>query len=272
MDIEKYIHESNLIEGINNPEYDKQSMVAWGGLSTIVRRDLTVSDILSTQKIITLLQDDLLPHQRGYTRSMSKVNVYIGDSVAPSWWLVDDMLNNWLLDMKENWQNLDPIEMHIRFEHIHPFADGNGRTGRMLLWHHQIRQGKTPTLFTNAKKYDEYYPLFQKKKSKDKYVPYDLRPKAVAKSTNVPQPITLESITYALRKFKYENTDRVSCIKVARDVYEKLDQFFVEEQKKLEMEGIKTLPPDQIKLETIYGIEIIIDGRMRPGTWRVVKE
>lgn len=160
-DIEKYIRESNLIEGIDDPEFDKQGLYAWEEL--IKHEKPNNSNIRKTQKTITLLQDDLAPHQRGYTRSMSKVNVYIGTKVMPSWAMVDDMLNNWLLDMDEMWETVSPIVMHIRFEHIHPFVDGNGRTGRMLLWHHEIRQGKTPTLFLNSEKSKKYYPLFDKK-------------------------------------------------------------------------------------------------------------
>lgn len=156
--MKKYIHESNLIESIDDPAYDKQGMIAWNYLKK--QSELNFSVIMKVQKTITLLQDDLQPHQRGYSRSTSKVNVFIGGHIAPSWWLVDDMLNNWLLDIKENWQTLDPIEMHLRFEHIHPFADGNGRTGRMLLWWHEIKLEQKPTLFLNSEKYDKYYPLF----------------------------------------------------------------------------------------------------------------
>lgn len=159
-DMIKHFHESNLIEGIDNPLYDAQVAFAWDYISKV--KELNRSSVCKIQKIITLLQDDLMPHQRGYTRSMSKVNVYIGDHVAPSWWLVDGMLDNWLLDMKEHWQTLTPKEMHIRYEHIHPFADGNGRSGRMLMWWHEKKLGLEPSLILNETKYKEYYPWFQK--------------------------------------------------------------------------------------------------------------
>lgn len=158
LDIKQYIHESNLIESIDDLAYDKQSLVAWNWFKK--QPELTFSNICKLQKMITLLQDDLRTDQRGYTRSMSKINVYIGDKIAPSWWLVDDLLNNWLLDMKENWQNLDPIEMHKRYEHVHSFADGNGRSGRMALWWHELKLGQKPTLFLNSEKFEKYYPLF----------------------------------------------------------------------------------------------------------------
>lgn len=41
-------------------------------------------------------------------------------------------------------------EFHIRFERIHPFSDGNGRTGRIILNYHLLKQGIAPVLITNA--------------------------------------------------------------------------------------------------------------------------
>lgn len=39
---------------------------------------------------------------------------------------------------------------HIRFIHIHPFADGNGRTGRIVLNHHLLSQGIAPLLISDV--------------------------------------------------------------------------------------------------------------------------
>lgn len=39
---------------------------------------------------------------------------------------------------------------HIEFERIHPFTDGNGRTGRIILNRNLIKQGITPILITTA--------------------------------------------------------------------------------------------------------------------------
>lgn len=155
-DVEKYIHESNLIENIDDPEFDKQGLVAWNILKEC--EELNHSTIRKTQKIITLRQKDLMPHQRGYYRDLSKQEVWIGGKQAPSSSMTRHLMENWLLDYSKNAK--DPIIAHIRFEKIHPFVDGNGRTGRMLLWWHEIKNGDVPTLFLNSEKFEKYYPIF----------------------------------------------------------------------------------------------------------------
>lgn len=41
-------------------------------------------------------------------------------------------------------------KFHIRFERIHPFIDGNGRTGRILLNRNLLRQGLAPVIITDV--------------------------------------------------------------------------------------------------------------------------
>jgi fido (protein-threonine AMPylation protein) len=50
-------------------------------------------------------------------------------------------------------------EMHIRFEYLHPFEDGNGRMGRILLNLHR-RALKLPFLIIKESEKDEYYKWF----------------------------------------------------------------------------------------------------------------
>lgn len=150
----RHIHESNLIEDIDSLEAMGQSCIAWAYLEK--QKELSHSVICKVQKIITLHQKDLRPDQRGYYRILSQTNVTIGGKRATSWTLVKHMMDNWLLDYAE----LDPKEAHIRFEHIHPFVDGNGRTGRMLMWWHERQLGKEPTLILAAER-EEYYKWFR---------------------------------------------------------------------------------------------------------------
>lgn len=160
VDWAKYIHESNLIEGYDDPEFDKQSMKAWEFLERQPTVDRAVVQTL--QKTIVESQDDLTPRERGNYRY---IQVWVGGHQPPNALQVPELIENWLTDlnMVVTYPDPDgstPKDLHKMFEYIHPFVDGNGRTGRMLMWWHEIKLGKLPTLILNSKKQD-YYQWFR---------------------------------------------------------------------------------------------------------------
>lgn len=152
-DIKEYIHESNLIEGIDDPIADFDSLIAWIYLTARSYYPMNHERICLTQSVITLHQNDLQDHERGQYRT---VGVRVGNRVCPIAQRVPDLMDEWLRDSL----NMTPLEAHIEFERIHPFVDGNGRTGRMLLWYDEILNREEPTLFRASEKFEKYYPLF----------------------------------------------------------------------------------------------------------------
>jgi Fic family protein len=152
MDIHEYIEESNRIEGvINNRQAVEDSLDAWNYLSD--QDELTHEIVLETHRRI---METLQPEISGMYRSGQ---VYVGDHVPPPAEqvkpLMDELLG-WTPEM-----SLEALQWHVEFETIHPFADGNGRTGRMCYWWMCGQLGETPLLF-RARDKQGYYSLFHR--------------------------------------------------------------------------------------------------------------
>ena len=49
----------------------------------------------------------------------------------------------------------DILDFHVRFESIHPFQDGNGRVGRLILFKECLKYGFTPIVIEDQ--YKMYY-------------------------------------------------------------------------------------------------------------------
>ena len=141
-----HIHESNLIAGESDPTRDRQGAVCW--LELCRYKTLTVDAIKECQRATTVWQG-LPDRYRGQYRDVS-----VKYGCDPE--LIQRRMENWLFDMLQ-WKKCDPKEMHILFEKIHPFFDGNGRVGRLLFWWHQRRRGIQPTIIVDAHKEWDYY-------------------------------------------------------------------------------------------------------------------
>jgi len=51
-------------------------------------------------------------------------------------------------------------DLHIDFEHLHPFNDGNGRVGRMIMNAHRLKLGLPILVIHQGKEQYEYYKWF----------------------------------------------------------------------------------------------------------------
>ncbi len=100
--------------------------------------------------------------------------VRVGSYTAPDWQDIKGLMDKFIAFIKKS--KLNPVELtaraHYKFESIHPFGDGNGRIGRLLvnyiLWH-----SKYPMLIIEYKKRQAYYKAFPK--GEEYFVKYFLR-------------------------------------------------------------------------------------------------
>jgi Fic family protein len=85
--------------------------------------------------------------------------VRVGDYRAPDWQDLDMLLKAYFSWFDEN-KAMHPVELaaraHYRFEKIHPFGDGNGRIGRLIIAL-ALRNSSCPILVVPYKKRKSYY-------------------------------------------------------------------------------------------------------------------
>ena len=86
------------------------------------------------------------------TEGYRKVQVFINGTeyIPPEPEKVPNLMNYFIYNYNHDEQDIfiKIATYHIEFERIHPFEDGNGRTGRLLLNYELIKNNLTPVVIT----------------------------------------------------------------------------------------------------------------------------
>lgn len=97
----------------------------------VCQKGFSIENILEIHKIILKNIDDL---NAGFIRNIP-VRISGSPVVLPNYQKIPQLLENFIcyLTSQENHPFLMAIHAHFQFVSIHPFTDGNGRTGRLLM-------------------------------------------------------------------------------------------------------------------------------------------
>jgi len=95
-------------------------------------------NISSIKKLYYIITKDLtMQNGEPYPRGFKKVNNVVNNMETVPYNKVIPKLNDLLKDYKKNKLLIHPLKLamdfHLTYEHIHPFQDGNGRTGRFIM-------------------------------------------------------------------------------------------------------------------------------------------
>lgn len=98
--------------------------------------------------------------------------VYIGSLIEaiyypPAFEKIPDLMKEYMVGINDSVDDLVDIikaaaSYHIEFERIHPFKDGNGRTGRIILNQYLINNGLLPISISPKSKYYQGFKEYDK--------------------------------------------------------------------------------------------------------------
>jgi len=122
------------------------------------KQPLSVNLILDLHKLLLTNIDESIAGRFRRGKEWVRVGNHLGANPAFVASLMEELVTDY--NTKDRYF-LDAIaHFHAEFETIHPFVDGNGRIGRVLINLQLMQIGLPPIIIQNKSKHQEYYPLF----------------------------------------------------------------------------------------------------------------
>lgn len=149
-----FLQESNLIEGVSDDASLEQAIQAWIYLEQ--QKSLNL-DVILTAHAILMANQDIPEKDKGALRQDL---VIVGWRDCPNPKHLPQLMKHWVHEYANKASNSTEIKTaHIQFELIHPFIDGNGRIGRMIMNWQRIRIS-LPIIVISANDRQNYYRWF----------------------------------------------------------------------------------------------------------------
>lgn len=157
-----FLQESNAIEGVYDEDSLLQSKFAWEYL--IEQDKIDPSVILKAHKIL-MLHQPLKPDEKGYFR---QIPVWVGGREGMDHKQIRLKVAEWckkanlMVEFPGSGGRIeqDINDHHVAYEYIHPFVDGNGRTGRLFLNWQRVKIGLPILVIKEIEKHN-YYKWFK---------------------------------------------------------------------------------------------------------------
>ena len=189
-EIPELVYNSNAIENSTLSLEDTEKILAGGSLARKVnvrgvyevknlaklseslleknKSRINIKLILSLHKTLLTNIDDNIAGRFRVGKEWVRVGNHLG--VNPQFFptLIQELVDSY--NQNKISYFLDAVShFHAEFETIHPFVDGNGRMGRVLINLQLINLGFPPIIIQNKSKHTEYYTLFTQYQSTFKF-------------------------------------------------------------------------------------------------------
>ena len=169
-DTEKILSGGSLARKVNVREvYEAKNLAKL--TETLLEKNtslLNIKLILNLHKTLLTNIDDTIAGRFRSGKEWVRVGNHLGANPQFVPALIQELLDNY--NQHKISYFLDAIAyFHAEFETIHPFVDGNGRMGRVLINLQLMNEGFPPIIIQNKSKHTEYYPLFTQYQSTMKF-------------------------------------------------------------------------------------------------------